>query len=266
MEPAESDELLVTLDAGVLTLALNRPEARNALSLSMLDALAAAIDGGLDRADVRVIVLTGVGSAFCAGGDVATFARGQSIFGAMDEPEQRIARQIESQRATVVRLWESPKPTIALLNGPVVGAGLGLALACDLRYAAESASLRTGFTRVGLAGDFGCTWLLTRLVGAAKAKELLYLASTLPADRAQQLGLANDVFPDELLMERGASIARRLADGPQQAFEAVKSNIANALQGDLAECADEEVRRHVRLLATRYHREAVTAMTRRPTT
>jgi 2-(1,2-epoxy-1,2-dihydrophenyl)acetyl-CoA isomerase len=263
MRPSESDELLVTLDAGVLTLTLNRPEARNALSLSMLDALAAAIDSGLDSTDVRVIVLTGVGSAFCAGGDVATFARGQSIFGPMDEPEQRITRQIQSQRATVVRLWESPKPTIALLNGPVVGAGLGLALACDLRFAAESAFLRTGFTRVGLAGDFGCTWLLTRLVGAAKAKELLFLPHTLPAGSARHMGLVNDVFADEQLMEQGTTIARQLADGPQQAFEAVKSNVTNALQGDLAECADEEVRLHVRLLGTRYHREAVTAMTQR---
>ncbi|XVQ14940.1 enoyl-CoA hydratase-related protein [Spirillospora sp. CA-255316] len=263
MGPTEPDELLATLDAGVLTLVLNRPESRNALSLRMLDALAAALDDALERQDVRVIVLTGAGSAFCAGGDVATFARGQSIFGPMDEPEQRTRRQIESQRATVVRLWESPKPSIALLNGPAVGAGLSLALACDLRVAAASAVLRTGFVRVGLAGDFGCSWLLTRLVGPAKATELLYLSETLPAESAREIGLVNEVVPHERLAERGLAVARRLAEGPGQALAAVKANIASALRNDLAECADDEVRTHVRLLATQDHRDAVDAMARR---
>ncbi|MFC5748326.1 enoyl-CoA hydratase/isomerase family protein [Actinomadura rugatobispora] len=266
MGPTESDELLVTLDAGVLTLVLDRPASRNALSLRMLDALAAALDDGLEREDVRVIVLTGAGSAFCAGGDVATFARGESIFGPMDEPGQRLKRQTESQRATVVRLWESPKPTIALLNGPVVGAGLGLALACDLRIAAASAVLRTGFVRVGLAGDFGCSWLLTQAVGAAKAKELLYLSETVPAESARELGLVNEVVADERLTERGMAIARRLAEGPGEALAAVKANVANALRNGLAECADDEVRAHVRLLGSRYHRDAVAAMARRRST
>jgi 2-(1,2-epoxy-1,2-dihydrophenyl)acetyl-CoA isomerase len=180
-----TDQLLASLDGGVLTLTLNRPTARNAYSLELLDALGATLDAAADDDRVRVLVITGAGDSFCAGGDVKVMARGESLFGPMDDLEARRARHAASQRATTVRLAEFSKPTVALVNGSAVGAGLALALACDLRWAAESAVLRTGFTRAGLAGDFGCTWLLTQLVGPARSKELLFASRALAAPDAR---------------------------------------------------------------------------------
>ncbi|WP_405182619.1 enoyl-CoA hydratase-related protein [Nocardia sp. NBC_01377] len=256
-ETTERAPLLETLDSGVLTLTLNRPAARNALSLAMLDALGAALDRAADDERVRVVVLTGAGRGFCAGGDVKTLARGESIFGPIADREGRIARQIAAQRATTVRLWEFPKPTVAVLNGHAVGAGLALALACDLRYAADSAQLRPGFAAVGLAGDFGATWLLTRLLGRARAQELLYFAEPVSTSRAVELGLVNAVFTDEELAGRAGARVRTLAERSRPALEAIKSNIATADRSDIAAAADAEVHWHVRLLETPEHRAAV---------
>lgn len=258
-----TDDLRADASGGVLTLTLNRPAARNAFSAAMLDALAAALARAEDDDEVRVVVLTGAGPAFCAGGDVKTMARGESIFGPMHDPGLRTARQIAAQRGTVVRLRDYRKPTIALLNGPAVGAGLGLALACDLRYAAASAVLRTGFTAVGLAGDFGCTWSLHRLVGPSRAAELLYFAEPLPADRALALGLVNGVLPDGELLAAGLDRARRLAARSTLALRAVKENLRRAATEDLPACADAEARWHVRLLDSDGHRDAVRAALRK---
>lgn len=252
-----TDELVATLDAGVLLLRLNRPQARNALTLEMLDALGAQLAWAETDPDVRVIVLTGTGAGFCAGGDVKVMVTGRSIYGTADQPQARLQRQVDSQRATSVALWESSKPTMALLNGSAVGAGLGLALACDLRYAATSAKLGAGFVAVGLAGDFGCTWLLNRLLGPSRAKEFLMFSRSVDAGQALDLGLVNDVLPDDGLLDEGLARARELAAGPQQALAAVKQAIARAETADLATCAEAEVHAHVRLLATDDHLAAV---------
>ena len=183
-----TQELLATLDGGVLTLTLNRPDARNAYSLALLDALGTTLAAAESDDQIRVVVVTGAGDSFCAGGDVKVMARGESLFGPVDDVEARRTRHAASQRATTVRLSQFAKPTMALVNGPAVGAGLALALACDLRWAAESAVLRTGFVRAGLAGDFGCTWLLTRLIGPARAMELLFTSSALTAPAARDMG------------------------------------------------------------------------------
>jgi 2-(1,2-epoxy-1,2-dihydrophenyl)acetyl-CoA isomerase len=255
-----TDELLATLDRGVLTVTLNRPGARNAYSAALLDALGAVLAVAEDEERVRVVVLTGSGDSFCAGGDVKVMARGESLFGPMDDVDARRARHAAVQRATTVRLAQFGKPTVALVNGPAVGAGLALALACDLRWAAESAVLRTGFTRAGLAGDFGCTWLLTQLVGPAGAKELLFSSAALSAQAARDRGLVNDVVPDDELRSRGAALARTLADISPLALRAVKDNVTRALTEDLAACADAEVDWHVRLVETPEHRAAVAAL------
>jgi 2-(1,2-epoxy-1,2-dihydrophenyl)acetyl-CoA isomerase len=255
-----TDELLATLDVGVLTLTINRPSARNAFSLELLDALGAALDAAEDDERVRVVVVTGAGNSFCAGGDVKVMARGESLFGRMEDAEGRRARHAAAQRATTVRLARFPKPTVALVNGPAVGAGLALALACDLRWGAESAVLRTGFTRAGLAGDFGCTWLLTQLIGPARAKELLFTSTALRAEVARDWGLLNDVVPDVELPEHGARLARTLAGTSVLALRAVKDNVTMALSQDMATCADGEVDWHVRLVETPEHRAAVAAL------
>ncbi|SEO49092.1 enoyl-CoA hydratase/isomerase family protein [Trujillonella endophytica] len=255
-----TDELLATLDEGVLTLTLNRPGSRNAYSLALLDALGAALDSADGDERVRVVVVTGAGESFCAGGDVKVMARGESLFGPADDVEARRTRHAGAQRATTVRLAEFAKPTLALVNGPAVGAGLALALACDLRVAAESAVLRTGFTRAGLAGDFGCSWLLTRLVGPARATELLLTSRALTAADARDWGLLTDVVPDAELAERGTDLARALAGISPLALRAVKENVARALTHGLAESADAEVDWHVRLVDTPQHRAAVAAL------
>lgn len=253
--------LLAARTGGVLTLTLNRPEARNAFSREMLDGLAAMLDYAAAADDVRVVVLAGAGGTFCAGGDLTLLAAGESVFGPADAPAVRLASQKALQRATAVRLHELGKPSVALIEGAAVGAGLGLALACDLRYAGASATLRTGFGRIGLAGDFGCTWSLTRLVGASRALELLYLSPPLTAARARELGLVTETVPDERLGEHVAGLAGRLAAVSPDAVEAIKGHVARARDHTLAACADAEAEWHVRLLETGAHRDAVRAIT-----
>lgn len=255
-----TDELLAALDQGVLTVTLNRPGARNAYSMALLDALGALLAAAEDDERVRVVVVTGAGDSFCAGGDVKIMARGESMFGPMDDVEARRSRHAAAQRATTVRLAQFAKPTLALVGGPAIGAGLALALACDLRLAAESAVLGTGFTRVGLAGDFGCTWLLTQLVGPAHATELLFTSAVLTAQAARDRGLVTHVVPDDELGSRGAALARTLAATSPLALRAVKDNVARAATEDLASCADAEVDWHVRLVETAEHRAAVQAL------
>ncbi|SEG92929.1 Enoyl-CoA hydratase [Thermomonospora echinospora] len=254
--------LLATRAGGVLTLTLNRPEVRNAFSREMLEALAAMLDFAAGARDIRVVVLAGAGGTFCAGGDLTRLAAGESIFGPADAPAVRLAAQKALQRATVVRLRELDKPSIALIEGAAVGAGLGLALACDLRYAGASAMLRTGFGRLGLAGDFGCTWSLNRLVGASRALELLYLSPPLTAARAQELGLVTETVPDERLGTHVSELAERLTAVPPDAVKAMKRHVARAHDHDLASCADAEAEWHVRLLESGAHRAAVRAITR----
>jgi 2-(1,2-epoxy-1,2-dihydrophenyl)acetyl-CoA isomerase len=260
--PTGTDDLQAALDQGVLRVTLNRPGSHNALSLAMVEGLARVLALAADDDEVRVVALTGTGDSFCAGGDVKNMARGESIFGPRDRPDLRSERQKAAQRATSVRLWDFPKPTVAVLNGSAVGAGLALALACDLRYATASAVLRTGFVRAGLAGDFGCTWLLTQLLGPARAKELMYFSPTLPATRAAELGLVTEFFPDESFAEEAERRVRTLSEGPPLALHTIKGHVTRALSEDLAECADAEATWHVRLVDTDEHRAAVAAVAR----
>lgn len=252
-----TEHLLAAQAAGLLSLTFNRPGVRNATSLEMLDALGAMLDRATRSGDVRVVVLSGAGGTFCAGGDLTKLATGESIYGRADDPAGRRARHQAAQRATVVRLHELTKPTIAVIEGTAVGAGLGLALACDLRYAAVSAELRTGFTRIGLAGDFGCTWFLRQLVGTAGALELLYFSDPIPAIRAHSLGLVTDVVPDGQLRAHVLHRARRLASTPASALAAVKEHVLRAADGDLGSCADAEAEWHVRLAGGEEHLAAV---------
>ncbi|MGI5330166.1 enoyl-CoA hydratase/isomerase family protein [Actinomadura nitritigenes] len=258
--PTGTAHLLAARAGGVLTLTLNRPEARNAFSREMLDGLAGMLDFAAASDDVRAVVITGAGGAFCAGGDLGKLAAGESIFGPAGDPGTRLAAQKALQRATVVRLRELDKPSVALIGGAAVGAGLGLALACDLRYAAASAVLRTGFGRIGLAGDFGCTWQLARLLGASRALELLYLSPPLTAARARDLGLVNEAVADDELAEHGAKLAARLAALSPDAVSAMRRHVDRAHGHDLAACADAEAEWHVRLLESGGHHDAVRAI------
>jgi 2-(1,2-epoxy-1,2-dihydrophenyl)acetyl-CoA isomerase len=170
-----------------------------------------------------------------------------------------IHHQRLDQRATSGKLWSMPKPTIAAVPGPAAGAGFSLALACDLRYAADTAFFTTAFARVAFAGDYGGTWFLTRLVGSAKAKELYYFSERLSAQDAQALGVVNAVFPAADLDEQVMARARRLAEGPRVAYRYMKENLDRAVNGSLEECMDLEVTHHVHSGFTEDHRDAVQA-------
>lgn len=254
-----TDHLLASLDEGVATLTLNRPEARNAMSGEMNSALQqmlAALE--LDPA-VKCIVLTGAGKGFCAGGDVKGMAaRGDGTVGD-NTIDGAIHRQRINQRATAGKLWKMPKPTLASLPGAAAGAGLSLALACDLRIMASNAILTTAFARVGFSGDYGGTYFMTQLVGSAKAKELYYLSDRVSAEEALRLGLTNWVCEPDELAERTREIAQRLAKGPSVAYRYMKENLNRAIAGDVDECLDLEATHHIHCGQTEDHRAAVKA-------
>jgi len=252
-------DLLATLDEGVLTLTMNRPEARNAMSQAMNLALQQQLASAeLDPA-VKCIVLTGAGKGFCAGGDVKGMAaRGDGTVGAQTIDEA-IARQRINQRATAGKLFKMPKPTIAALPGAAAGAGLALALACDLRVMASSAIMTTAFARVGFSGDYGGTYFLTQLVGSAKARELYFLSDRVSADEALRLGLTNWVCAPDDLAAKAQEVARRLASGPTVALRYMKENLNRAMAGEVDECLDLEATHHIHCGQTEDHREATKA-------
>jgi 2-(1,2-epoxy-1,2-dihydrophenyl)acetyl-CoA isomerase len=258
LETGTSD-LIATLDEGILTLTLNRPQARNAMSLAMNEALQQQLARAeLDPA-VKCIVLTGAGNAFCAGGDVKGMAAaGDGTVGAMTI-DQAIHRQRLNQRATAGKLFKMPKPTIAALPGAAAGAGLSLALACDLRVMASTAILTTAFARVGFSGDYGGTYFLTQLVGSAKARELYFLSERVAADEALRLGLVNWVCDPEALAGKTREIALRLAKGPTVALRYMKENLNRAMGGDVDDCLDLEATHHIHCGQTEDHREAARA-------
>jgi 2-(1,2-epoxy-1,2-dihydrophenyl)acetyl-CoA isomerase len=254
-----TEDLRAEIDDGVAVITMNRPDRRNALSRPMLSAMATVLAAVEADDAVGCVVLTGAGGAFCAGGDVKAMA--DSPAGQVGGPpvDAVIHRQRLSQRAISGRLWGMPKPTIAALGGPAAGAGLSLALACDLRYAVPGAVLTTAFARVGLAGDYGGTWFLTHLVGSGKAKELYYFSERLSAQDAERLGIVNAVFPQADFDQEVMTRARRLAEGPSIAYRYMKENLNRAAGGELADCMDLEVTHHVHTARTEDHREAVRA-------
>ncbi len=250
-----TDELLAEVRDGVAVLTLNRPARRNALSLTMLDALARALADAEADDDVGCVVLTGAGGAFCAGGDVKDMAADADGL----PFDSLVQRQRRNHHETAGRLHRMPKPTIAALPGPAAGAGLSLALACDLRYAADSAVLTTAFARVGFAGDYGGTWFLTQLVGPAKAREMYFFADRVPADEALRLGLVNAVFAADDLEAAVRARATRLASGPRLAHRYMKENLNRALVGPLEDALDLEATLHLHTGTTEDHREAAKA-------
>ena len=256
-----TEDLRAEVDDGVAVITMNRPDRRNAFSQAMVSALGAVLAQVEADDAVGCVVLTGAGGAFCAGGDVKSMAApaADSRDGAGPSLDARIHRQRLNQRATSGRLWSMPKPTIAAIGGPAAGAGLSLALACDLRYAVPGAVLTTAFARVAFAGDYGGSWFLTRLVGSSKAKELYYFSERLSAEDALRLGIVNAIFAPADFEREVMDRARRLAHGPSVAYRYMKENLNRAVSGELGECMDLEVTHHVHTGLTEDHREAAQA-------
>jgi 2-(1,2-epoxy-1,2-dihydrophenyl)acetyl-CoA isomerase len=253
-----TEDLRAEIDDGVAVITMNRPARRNAMSQAMMSAMAVVLARVETDEAVGCVVLTGAGGAFCAGGDVKGMAD-RSRDDADWSLDAAIHRQRLSQRATSGRLWSMPKPTIAAISGPAAGAGLSLALACDLRYAVPGVVLTTAFARVAFAGDYGGTWFLTRLVGSGKAKELYYFSERLSAEEAGRLGIVNAIFPVADFEREVMTRARRLAEGPSIAYRYMKENLNRAVTGELGDCMDLEVTHHVHTGLTADHREATQA-------
>ena len=247
-------ELLESVSDRVATLTLNRPDRLNALSSPIIDGLLEALPRLAADPAVAVVVLTGAGRGFCAGGDVKSMAEGTSQLG-LDDAVQRLRSRMEISRL----LHEIPKPTIAMINGPAAGAGLAMALACDLRIASESARLITAFAKVGFSGDFGGSYFLSKLIGTGKARELYYLGEQLDAATALALGVVNTVVPDFELLEATMALAQRLAHGPGIALGLMKQNFNAAENKTLSELLDLEATNQVRTARTEDHQEAARA-------
>jgi 2-(1,2-epoxy-1,2-dihydrophenyl)acetyl-CoA isomerase len=247
-------ELLETVTDGIATLTLNRPDRLNALSTPILDCLLEALPRLAADPAVAVVVLTGAGRGFCAGGDVKSMAEGTSLLN-VEDAVQRLRGRMEVSRL----LHEIQKPTIAMVNGAAAGAGLAMALACDLRIASESARFITAFVKVGFSGDFGGSYFLSKLVGTGKARELYYTGESLDARQALALGVVSAVVPDAELPGATMALARRLASGPGIALGLMKQNFNAAECGTLSELLDLEALNQVKTSRTEDHREAARA-------
>jgi len=251
-----TQDLLESVKNGVATLTLNRPDRLNAMSGAMLDALLDALSRLAEDGSVGVVIVTGAGRGFCAGGDVKAMAEGREFGGdTLEEKAQELRAKMEVSRW----LHEMPKPTIAMVRGAAAGAGLSLALACDLRIASDTARFATAFARVGYSGDFGGSWFLTQLVGTARARELYYTADILDAPQALALGVVNRVVPDARLEEETQALAGKLARGPRVALRYMKRNMNAAEAGTLKDSLDLEAWHHTRTGYTDDHKEAAKA-------
>ncbi|MCY4013521.1 MAG: enoyl-CoA hydratase [Gammaproteobacteria bacterium] len=255
-----TEQLLAVIDDGVATITFNRPRKRNALSDELTPALRESLLRFDENPEVRVVVLTGAGTAFCAGGDVSGMGSKSRPPGAVKRTFQDGVRELQRKQETLtLRLFDLSKPTIAALPGPAAGAGFSIALACDLRLAAESAFVTTAFANIGLSGDYGASWLLPQLVGIAKAKELFFTSRRVGAAEGLALGIFNEVVDDDRLAERTAELARTIADGPPVALRYMKENLNRAVGADLRTCLALEADRMSRSAQTEDHREAVAA-------
>ena len=244
--------LLLERAGSIATITLNRPEARNALDLVMRRELLAALDEVEADPQARVLILTGAGGHFCAGGDVKTMRTRRH---SAAEGRQRV----ESLNRMVLRLVEFPRPTIAQVDGFAVGAGCNLALCCDLIVAADRARFGEVFGKIGLVPDGGGTWLLSRVVGLARAKELIFTADIIDAGEAHRIGLVNRVVPAAEFQGETCRIADLIAAGPPLALRLAKQMVNRAAISDLASALDAEAGAQAIAITTEDHQEGLAA-------
>ena len=254
-----TDHLLARIENNVGYIIMNRPDARNAMSDEMNEAMQKQLaEFELDN-EVRCIVLTGAGKGFCAGGDVKGMSSRNEGGRGEDTIDKAIHRQRDHQRGTSGKLFKMPKPTLASLSGAAAGAGLSYALSCDLRIMSAEAFMTTAFAKVGFSGDYGGTYFMTQLIGSAKAKELYFLSDRVSAEEALNLGLTNFVVQPEELEERTKDLAEKLASGPSVAYRYMKENLNRAMNGEIDDCLDLEASHHVHCGETQDHKNAVQA-------
>lgn len=257
-----NDIVLQKLEAGLLTITMNRPDRRNALNPDMTRGLVEAARRAAEDQEVRAVLLKGAGGTFCVGGDVKAMAEGRAPL-PFEAKLANLRRGMEVSRI----LHQMPKPVVAQLDGAAAGAGLSIALACDLRIAGESCKITTAFAKVGFSGDYGGTYFLTHLLGSAKARELYLLSPVLGAREALALGMVTRVVADADIDTAAHELATSLARGPSVALGYIKRNINNAEHLSLEACFDGEAIHHTRAGETADHKEAAKAFVekRKPT-
>jgi 2-(1,2-epoxy-1,2-dihydrophenyl)acetyl-CoA isomerase len=264
-----TDKLLTRLEGAVLTVTINQPESKNAFDTATQRRMGQVFHDAARDPAVRVLVLTGAGSAFSTGADVKTLGS--------PDPDDPIAQQWSNEpvwsdlEARVDRLrhlmqaslWlhRMGKPTIAMMRGPAAGAGLAFALACDFRIASSTAVLVTAFSRIGTSGDYGGSYFLTKLIGPMRTKELYMLSEKVGAEEAARLGILTRLVADEALERETYAFANRLAQGPAVAYRYIKENVHAALDESLEKACEVEARNMIRSRMTQDSNEAVAAFT-----
>lgn len=254
MTPPSDDRVLVEVEDGVGTVVLNRPEKLNSFIGDMRDRIADALEElGSDEA-VRVVVVTGRGRAFCSGADVGYLS--ELVEGERMEEARSL---VEAGRRVARTVVEAPKPVIAALNGPAAGGGANLALACDVRIASERAAIGQTFTRIGLHPDWGGTYFLPRLVGPARAAELVFTGRMVDAEEAQRMGLVNRVVPHDRFRDEVRELATELAARPRLPIRRAKEALRKSLSSSLEEMLDHEVEAQMECFHTDDAREGIRA-------
>ena len=252
------ENIKLTIEAGIATVVLNRPEKLNAFAGHMRRDLAEALEHAGGDHTVRVVVITGAGRGFCAGADVRRMAE---LMERDDDEEFR--RLLGAGRRVLTTIRQMTKPVVASVNGPAFGAGFNLALACDLRIAAESASFSQSFVKVGLHPDWGGTYFLPRVVPSNVACEMFFLGDTIGAERALQLGLVNRVVPDAELAAETRKLAERLRDAPRASISAAKHAVYLSDHSDLERMLQYETEAQIQCFESREAREMVRAFLER---
>lgn len=254
-----SSTVLYEQDAHVATITLNRPERMNTMGADLNERALEALQRAADDPDVWVVILTGAGRAFCAGGDLGAMAERKTARDQATASEHGRIEHLRRMMRSSQLLHGMAKVTIAAINGACAGAGLSWACACDLRFAAERAKFNVAFRNAGLSGDFGGTWTLPRIVGGAKARELYMLSPRFDAHEAERIGLVSRTLPDGDLMPHVRSVADDLVHSAPIALRQMKANLNDAERLSFSELLDREAARHIAALATEDHIEAASA-------
>jgi 2-(1,2-epoxy-1,2-dihydrophenyl)acetyl-CoA isomerase len=253
---------------GVAVITLDRPDSLNAMGGTLVGDLADALADCERDPEIRCVALTGAGRGFCAGGDMKGFAQRASGDGsgtATEAPsvpvmiERSAARLFRDVRRTSLKLHTMPKPTVALVNGAAAGAGMSLALACDIRLCSDKAKFVPAFGRIGFSGDYGGSYYLTKLVGFGRAREIYFMGEHVDAQRALELGIANRVYPHDDLLTEGQAYCTKLAAGPPGTLARMKENFLRAEHAGIEQALEEEAYNHALSGLTRDFREGVTA-------
>ena len=256
-------ELSEKFDDGVLTLTIDRPPV-NTLTPPMCDVLREILLRNEGNPDVRCIVLRGAGSVFCAGADVGNVGKDHSVTETETDrnAEDSAAAKVEFYRKSMEPfklLHEIQKPTMAIMSGAAVGAGLALALACDLRFCLDTAKLNTGFSKMGLSSDSGGSYFLTQLVGPAKAKELSFTADIITGKEAYEMGLVTKIASKDRFEQEARAYAEYIASLPTVALGYIKQNINASISGTLSNVLDMEAANIVQTMNTEDHKNAAAA-------